>query len=179
MPATADIFAKAPNPVFVETGSYLGDGIQAALDAGFERVISIELSDKYFGLCQERFANDARVTLVKGDSALILAEVIADVSTPITFWLDGHYSAGDTAHGAFRIPLLQELQTIAEHPIKTHTLLIDDMRCWKEFNPAHGFQESDVLAALRGIQEDVALEWIDSPHAARDILIARFGTSTL
>jgi hypothetical protein len=179
MPATAEIFARTPNCVFVETGSYLGDGIQAALDAGFQRVISIELSDKYFALCQERFANDVRVTLVQGDSALILGEVISQISTNITFWLDGHYSAGDTAQGVVMIPLLEELQAIADHPIKTHTLLIDDMRCWKDFNPAHGFQETDVLAALHKIREDVPLEWIDSPHAPRDILIARFAESTI
>jgi hypothetical protein len=77
------------------------------------------------------------------------------------------------------IPLLEELQAIADHPIKTHTLLIDDMRCWKDFNPAHGFQETDVLAALHKIREDVPLEWIDSPHAPRDILIARFAESTI
>ena len=177
MPATADIFAQAPNPIFVETGSYLGDGIQAALDAGFQRVISIELSDKYFGISTRRFQNDSRVTIVQGDSALILGQVIADISTPITFWLDGHYSAGDTARGVVMIPLLEELHSIAAHPIKRHTLLIDDMRCWREVNPAHGFQEDDVLQALVTMQKDVSLEWIDSPHAPRDILLARFSES--
>lgn len=177
MPATAEIFSQAPNAVFVETGSYLGDGIQAALEAGFQRVISIELSDKYYALCKARFANDERVTIVQGDSALMLGDIISQISTPITFWLDGHYSAGDTAQGIVMIPLLQELQAIGAHTIKGHTVLIDDMRCWKDFNPAHGFQESDVLAALTSIQQDVALEWIDSPHAPRDILVARFTES--
>jgi hypothetical protein len=173
MPASADIFALCPNRVFVETGSYLGDGIQAALDAGFDRVISIELSDKYFSLCKTRFAEDARVTLVQGDSAMILGDVIGSIDEPITFWLDGHWSAGDTAKGVHPIPLLQELHAISRHAVKTHTILIDDMRCWKQFNPMHGFDEQDVVSTLRRIGSHT-LEFIDSPHAPEDILIARF-----
>ena len=173
MPASSDIFASCPNGVFVETGSYLGDGIQAALDAGFKRVISIELSDKYFGICQKRFEGDVRVTLVQGDSALMLGDVIDSIQEPITFWLDGHWSAGDTAKGVHAIPLLQELHVIARHAVKNHTILIDDMRCWKQFNPMHGFDEQDVLTTLRRIGT-FTHEFIDSPHAPQDILIARF-----
>ena len=35
-------FKKYLNPVFIETGSLQGKGIQAAIDAGFQKVISIE-----------------------------------------------------------------------------------------------------------------------------------------
>ena len=46
MPSKVENFKKYPNPVFVETGSLMGDGIQQALEAGFQKVISIELSEK-------------------------------------------------------------------------------------------------------------------------------------
>ena len=45
------------NPVFVETGSHIGNGIQEAIDAGFTEVYSIELSGKFFNICKERFKN--------------------------------------------------------------------------------------------------------------------------
>jgi len=173
MPASAEIFASCPNGVFVETGSYLGDGIQAALNAGFARIISIELSDKYFDICQKRFAHEPRVTLVKGDSAMVLADILRDIQEPITFWLDGHWSAGDTAKGVHTIPLLQELSAIRGHSVKNHTVLIDDMRCWKQFNPMHGFDEQDVMTALDRIGAHTHT-FLDSPHAAADILLVRF-----
>jgi hypothetical protein len=49
------------------------------------------------------------------------------------FWLDAHYSSRDTAKGEVSVPLLDELQVIASHPIKDHVILIDDYRLfgWK------------------------------------------------
>ena len=55
MPTKKETFSKYKNKYFIETGSHLGNGIQQALDAGFDNVISIELSDKYFGICENKF----------------------------------------------------------------------------------------------------------------------------
>ena len=52
MPSEVNIFGKYPNPYFVETGSYDGSGIQRALDSGFQQVLSVELSEKYFNACK-------------------------------------------------------------------------------------------------------------------------------
>lgn len=172
MPGSAELFGRFPNATFVETGSYLGDGIQAALDAGFRRVVSIELSDKYFGICSTRFANDPRVTLIQGDSAVALAQVLEGLQEPATFWLDGHWSAGDTARGPVTVPLLHEIRAIAAHPIKGNTLLIDDMRCWKTFNPVHGFEEKDIFVQLQALGS-FTHEFVDSPHAPNDVLVVR------
>lgn len=150
----------------------MGDGIQLALEAGFERVISIELSDKYYTYCQQRFFNEPRVSLVKGDSAFVLYDVIKDIDSSITFWLDGHHSSGDTALGAFWAPLIQELDAIKRHHRNDHTILIDDMRCWKEPNPVHGFYEPDLIEKLMSIRADYFIEKVDSPAAPQDILVA-------
>jgi len=116
------------NPVFIETGSYLGDGIQAALYSGFSKVISIELSSYYYGICKDRFKDDSRVELVLGDSVVMLPEVIKDIHERCTFWIDAHYSGGDTATGIISVPMMEELEIISKHEIKTHTIIIDDMR---------------------------------------------------
>ena len=48
MPATAEQLSKYNgNKIFIETGSLTGDGIQRALDAGYEKVISIECHMKF------------------------------------------------------------------------------------------------------------------------------------
>jgi hypothetical protein len=76
MPSNIEIFRKYRNELFIETGSFVGDGSQQALDAGFKRVISIELSDKYFEMSKDRFINNPNVEIVKGDSFKILPYIL-------------------------------------------------------------------------------------------------------
>lgn len=59
----------------------------------------------------------------------MLFKVIRNIDCPITFWLDGHYSGGNTGKRIKRSPILEELKQIAQHPIKRHTIIIDDVRC--------------------------------------------------
>ena len=121
-------FAKYLSPVFVETGSYVGDGIAEALKADFRDIYSIELSPKYYDICKDRFKSYSNINLVLGDSSVVLYDTIKNIQEKITFWLDGHYSSGDTACGQYAVPLIQELEQIKRHPIKHHTILIDDVR---------------------------------------------------
>jgi hypothetical protein len=129
---TAEVFAKYPNTYFVETGSCLGDGIQSALDAGFKHIYSIELSEKFYDCCFNRFVLNSGlerwVELVLGDSGEVLPEVLNKINGSATFWLDGHYSGGSTAKGKSNTPLIKELDHIAAHHINNHTILIDDVR---------------------------------------------------
>ncbi len=171
-----EVFVKYPNKYFVETGSFYGEGIQAALDAGFPNIHSIELSPLYFQRVQMRFAYHKNITLHQGDSAKKLGEVIKTIQEPITFWLDGHYSMEDTAKGETMTPLLAELEQIKQHPIKTHTILIDDMRQvgtdsfdnitleqivakLKEINPNYSITYEPGF-----ITDDVLVAHIDSSH---------------
>lgn len=159
----SNIFKKYPNGVFVETGTYIGDSVQYAIEAGFSRIISIELSEKYYQLSKERFKNNDNVTIIHGDSGSCLWDAIKDIDEPITFWLDGHFSKGDTAIGDFCSPIMLELSHIAAHPIRTHTILIDDMKSWEnkgEFvcncplYPCHkiyGFYADDIISAVSEI----------------------------
>jgi len=120
-------FYKYPNKYFVETGSNYGVSIKKALSTNFQEVRSIDISPHYYNLCKELFAHDKRVKLYIGSSAQILGDVIADIREPITFWLDAHvYPA---IKGIQNCPLIEELEHIKNHPIKTHTILIDDMHC--------------------------------------------------
>lgn len=119
------------NRFFVETGSCQGDGIQNAIDSGFAYIYSVELADYYYIYCQGRFHDVRNVVLVHGDSTKQLWRMIENIMEPITFWLDGHSSGGMTAKGeGYKIdgfPVHEELDIIAKHPIKTHTILIDDI----------------------------------------------------
>lgn len=121
------------NDVFIETGSFTGDGIQAALDLGFKEIHSIELSEKYYNICKNRFKDYPNVFMHLGDSGEILESVIRNISDRldegITFWLDGHYSSMDTACAEkYCSPIQQELETIRKNVHPDHVILIDDMK---------------------------------------------------
>jgi hypothetical protein len=131
MPGTVEMFRSYLSPVFVETGSHIGEGIVKALEAGFKEVRSVDAGEKQYQYCLHRFKGDNRVKLWKGDSAYCLKDIISDLTVPVTFWLDGHYSAGDTCKCEHEQPLLFELEQIAAHPVKNHKILIDD---WRDYN---------------------------------------------
>lgn len=171
MPSNTENFKKHKTDLFIETGSFVGHGIQQALDAGYGKVISIELSDKYFEYSKNRFVSDSRVTIVQGDSYKVLPEILEGVDIKATFWLDGHHSCGDTALGDYWAPLMQELDAIKEHPIKDHTIMIDDMRCWENPNPVHGFFKDDIYKKLEEINPAYKFEFLDG-HQENDILVA-------
>jgi hypothetical protein len=118
------------NNIFVETGSHKGDGIQQALDVGYGHVRSIEINDHYYDFCKNRFSGNDRVKLYKGSSAQNLKLMIEDIKEPITFWLDGHYSQNDPEQipTGDNFPILNELNQIVMHPIKSHVIMIDDIR---------------------------------------------------
>lgn len=128
MPASVELFKKYPNPLLVETGTYLGEGVGYALAAGFTAIRSVELSPELFTKNSRKFAGNPAVRLYHGASAEQLWNMIEGVRTPITFWLDAHYSAGITARGEENCPILKEIGIIGRHPVKTHTILIDDRR---------------------------------------------------
>jgi len=147
------VFAKYPNKYFVETGCYIGDGIQSAINAGFDNIISIEISPKFSTLCEVLFKNNENVKIIRGDSSIILSDVISSIKEPITFWLDAHLVYDPKVALRCLNPLLLELEAIKVHKIKTHTILIDDLRLWgKQINV--GFGEEDLKQKILEINSN-------------------------
>jgi hypothetical protein len=167
-----NIFLKYKNNYFIETGSYLGNGIKNAINAGFKYIYSIELSDKYYDICKNKFEGNSNVNIIKGDSSEVLFDIIKDINEPITFWLDGHYSCDDTALGKYWSPLIQELEQIKNHKIKNHTIIIDDMSCWLEPNPVHGFYTPDIINKLKEINQNYEFIY-ENGHNDNDIMVTK------
>ena len=120
-------FHKYKNNVLVESGTYEGEGVQDALNCGFQNVISFEVAPGLAEKCQARFKFHHNVKVVN-DTSVNMYDYIKDIKEPITFWLDGHWMGHPTSYKDDHCPVLQELDVIARHPIKTHTIMIDDMR---------------------------------------------------
>lgn len=121
--------------VMVETGTFMGDMVQA-MRRHFDKVFSIELSSDLFRRACDRFLNSKNVKIMQGDSAIILPRILESINQPTLFWLDGHYSEGITALGDKETPILAELDHILRHSIQGHVILIDDARC---FNGTHDY----------------------------------------
>ena len=135
--ASASLFREFNyNKVFVETGTYKCGGIKAALQAGFKMVHSIEADQGYYTRARDRYKGHTGVRIWHGDSSAILWEVIKDINQPITFWLDSHWFEKSKPEKTKSAPLLDELAAIAKHPIKTHTILIDDRRLIGSVDPS-------------------------------------------
>jgi hypothetical protein len=126
----AAAFQRFLNPVFIETGTCGGNGVAAALDAGFKKVLSVELGEHLYTYSQTRFEVDPRVRLWHGLSVECLPEMChAAGDEPCTIWLDAHDSGGTTVKGPGDPPLLAELEMLNKHlrHREKSILLADDM----------------------------------------------------
>lgn len=134
LPPHFNLLKEYRNEVFVETGSYRGDAIEQALDAGFRKILSFDNDARNIFFCRNRFdlfneKNPLRrmITLVHGDTAHALLDPIMEIDKRMTFWLDAHWQMLEgTEPGKNPFPLLDELEQIARHPINDHTIIIDD-----------------------------------------------------
>lgn len=150
MPLTKDLIKRcAYNDVFVETGTLFGDGVRNALWAGFKEIHSIEEKELVYVYIYKKFSDCDNVKLHLGDSSKILFDVIKNINKRITFWLDAH----DAQIGPDG-PLLEELKAIARHPIKEHTILIDDI----DSCPVYGLSFEIILEHLKEINPRYSFE---------------------
>ena len=120
-------FSKWKSNVFIETGTYLGETISNVVN-NFDRVYSIELSSNYAQKAIEKFKNNAKVKIIQGDSSVVIGDLADKVNDSVFFWLDGHWSSGDTARGDLDCPLLEEVKQINNKYKNKCILAIDDVR---------------------------------------------------
>lgn len=119
---------QIPSSVFIETGTFRGDTI-ALVKPYFPQIFSIECSEKYYQATASRFQNDFSVTILNGDSRIVLVDLVKQMNNaPILFWLDAHWCEDENAVGkSSQCPLLDELCAIHQLNEKS-VILIDDAR---------------------------------------------------
>lgn len=128
------------NPVYLETGLLHGGSLLKAYKSKlFKQFYSIEVSQTHI----DNFINKHKpipktLKLIHGNSKN-LSDHIKDIDKPITFFLDAHDDQRFTKerkqiHDDPEIPcpLIEELEAIANHPVKGHKIMIDDMQCFTE-----------------------------------------------
>lgn len=111
----------------VETGTYKGQTTEK-MATFFKNVYTIELSNELYGQAKKRFKENKNVHCHQGDSAQVLPNILKQLKTKTVFFLDAHFSLGDTAQGSENTPILTELNLIKKAGITDAIIIIDDMR---------------------------------------------------
>ncbi len=119
---------------FVETGTFRGATTRWA-SSRFDEVHTIELSPELYAEHHAELQQIDGVHCYQGDSAEVLPTIVAGLTDrPAVFWLDGHWSGGETAGEESECPVMSELECLSGRP---HDLiLIDDARLFLCAPPA-------------------------------------------
>jgi hypothetical protein len=131
----------------VETGTFHGNTV-ASTRKSFKSVYSIEIDATLYFAARKRFAHHPSVTILHGDSAAILPELLPRLTgRNILFWLDAHHSGPGTGRGESDTPILSELVHIRDHCAGSrHVIMIDDAR---EFGSSPSYPTlAELLAKL-------------------------------
>lgn len=161
--------ARNNRTFFVETGTHKGETAEWAAKFS-DQVLTIELSEIYFLRAKSKLDCIQNVRCIQGDSSEKILECIATNEGLWVYWLDGHFSFGDTAGQDMECPLLAELDAL-KNCKQSPVILIDDARLLLEPPPPPHKQEdwpdfSQVLQALKKIESNYYITLYE------DVLIA-------
>ncbi len=146
--------------VFIESGTAYGTTTEKASYV-FKHVHSIELFEPLYLKARDKFKNCANVSLHYGDSPALLSAILPEVKGKICFFLDGHYSGGETGYSDNygTTPIIEELLAIKKSKINDAVIMIDDIRLFQKALSYHlatsGYPTlKEVYACIKEINPD-------------------------
>ena len=160
-------------PCFVETGT-LNGGTIFGMEPFFDTLYTIEVSERYYNGTKNRYKGN-KITFLLGDSSKVLGDVVPTLAEPTIFFLDGHWSSGDTGRGEKDCPLVEEITHIATAFKHKAIIIVDDFRLFG-LGPPTGVGENwmeirkDTLLEILGTRVGEVYH-LDSECAKDDRLI--------
>lgn len=128
-PTQSTILALAKinrSTIFIETGTFTG-GMTLWASNHFKTVHTIEISQYLYNIHSPQLARVEGITPHLGDSREVLPQIVEKIADQrAIYWLDGHWSGGDTGGEKDECPLLGELHCLTERT--EDIILIDDAR---------------------------------------------------
>lgn len=127
---------------FIETGTWMGDGVQVALDLGFKNVYTCDIDEANVKNAKEKYKNKS-VECIHDSSEMFLKNICPKLKNQSVIWLDAHVMPDATGIAfasrqlefckKFNVtvcPIIQELENIFNYSTCFHTILIDDYHCF-------------------------------------------------
>jgi hypothetical protein len=111
---------------FVETGTFMGE-TTFAMEPLFEKIFTIEIKKEFYNAIRSKYHGN-KIEFKLGDSSEVFSHILPTINTDCIFFLDGHYSSGNTGKGIKDCPLIEELLLINTLFIKNAIIIIDDCR---------------------------------------------------
>jgi len=111
---------------FIETGTLTGETINA-LEPFFNKLYTIEFSEKYYNIAKNKYSGN-KINFILGDSSIVFESLLQNITDKCIFFLDGHWSGGDTGHSLKDCPLIEEVTHINNLFNNDAIIIIDDFR---------------------------------------------------
>jgi hypothetical protein len=139
---------NSSSKIWIETGTLVGDTAKY-LSKVAKFVYTIEPSEKYYNISLKNLTNCENVKIYNDTSENKLNDILEIIkpNSEVCFWLDGHWSGGDTFKGETDTPILSELDTIERYLNKFSKLhiLVDDFRIFDIGNSTEIYPSKEVL----------------------------------
>lgn len=128
---------------FIETGTFRGESLLYALKYQFNRLISVELSNKHFVNAMNMFKHETRVQLIHGNSTDVIKRIDYSEFDHILFWLDAHLPQRtddtiDVTDLDTIFPLKVELEHLLNIRGSKDVFIIDDLRLYEKHDYSDG-----------------------------------------
>lgn len=156
---------------FIETGTSYGITI-FSVEPFFDKLYTVEISEKYYQLTRSRYKGN-KINFILGDSSEVFKNLLPTINDKSIFFLDGHYSSGDTGRGIKDVPLIEEIIHINNLYKNEGLLIIDDVRLFGKIDTEDWscINEETILEILKDRILDVY--HLDSPLAKNDRLVIK------
>lgn len=124
--------------ILIETGYWLGEGTERAIESGYEKVYTCDINPDFISNAKNKYPNGNVVSEVM-ESHLFLEKILKEIDEKVVIFLDAHFMPDSTGEkfgditvkeGIESCPLIKELEVIKKHHIKDHVILIDDFQCF-------------------------------------------------
>ena len=164
-------------PCFIETGTLYGD-TTFAMEPHFDKLYTIEFSELYHNMAKGRYHGD-KIRFLLGDSSIVLNDLLPEIQENTIFFLDGHWSSGNTGRSAKDCPLVEELTAIRDHFKHAGIIIVDDARLFGR-GPENGNAEDwtciSTVQLLSVLESRITDHYfLDSEVASNDRLIIHLG----
>lgn len=150
-----DSYLKRGYRTLIETGTGTGNGVNHALEIGFDWIRSVEIVSDHAATLVRHYIGHPQVVILSMESPAFLehlfTEGIVGKDDRCVYWLDAHYPGADLSRCDYddekdlskRLPLEAELDVLFRHGRFNDIILIDDLRIY-ERGPFAGKNLDDI-----------------------------------